>query len=145
MKTLGVLLSSVTKLAEKLLYKVSNNQSINQSINQSLVYYTVDKPQPVNTSCLNTNTIKTRCSLCSPWGSSMSSIRRRHRSINDFVNETLWKFLPFSSYHSLKLFTRIEFSIMVNMLLKSLSNSVINGIFPCHAKISVNVVKLIYR
>ena len=43
-------------------------------------------------------------SICPPWAADTTARRRCHWLINAFVNETQWKFLPFNSYHSCKLF-----------------------------------------
>jgi len=46
------------------------------------------------------------------------------------------KFLPFSNYYSLKFFDCTEFLVIVNLLLKSSSDSIVNGIFLCHPRIA---------
>jgi len=44
------------------------------------------------------------------------------------INETLWEFLPLGDYRSLQFFHRLKLSLVVELLLKSIPNSVIYGI-----------------
>ena len=48
--------------------------------------------------------------------------------IEAVINERLWEFLPLGDYRSLQFFHRLELSLVVDSLLKSIPNSVFHGI-----------------
>jgi len=48
--------------------------------------------------------------------------------IDTVINETLWELLPLGDYRSLQFFHRLKLSLVVELLLKSIPNSVIHGI-----------------
>ena len=48
--------------------------------------------------------------------------------IDTVINETLWEVLPLGDYRSFQFFHRLELSLVVDLLLKSIPNSVIHGI-----------------
>jgi len=64
--------------------------------------------------------------MCPPPFLITASRRRRHSLI--LINETLWEFLPLGDYRLLQFFHRLELSSVVDSLLKSTPNSVIQGL-----------------
>ena len=76
--------------------------------------------------CDNKQTAKLQCSMYPPPFLITALRRRRHSLI--LLSMKRCEFLPLGDYRSLHFFHRLELSLVVDSLLKSIPNSVIHGI-----------------